>query len=180
MNKIIFTLLGIVGGIFSFILLFYSCSKDDSLALEGSSNGSVSAVTNNGGVSVVSYSDRIPKAYMISESDLPNLMVAKTYSEKLGGYLVVEGAVDKQTNQAKILSIDVVKSSNQTNGSNAFLEKDCSRSKSAQECMRCCTDKPTEAGVLLCTGYCIIDFITGTGGGKRIKIEDAITRVREN
>lgn len=134
------------------VSLLYSCNDTEE-----------KIVTEDKESNVIDYSDKIPDHMLITKGDLPNLVSAHEYSEKLGGYIIVDGVVN-ENNEVRLLSVKLIKVNNYietkaASSSDSSSRSDCGEEESYRACARCCTDKPTTVGVMLCTGYCVVDSI---------------------
>ncbi|MEM7087101.1 MAG: hypothetical protein AAF489_13020 [Bacteroidota bacterium] len=100
------------------------------------------------------YSLEIPAAVKMSSSEAKNyeLITTSHYDTKLAGYVYVSGIIDANGN-VKFHSIYAPKRPVQSREGSGCT------GGNYNACARSCTDRPTTAGVILCTSYCIIDCI---------------------
>lgn len=100
------------------------------------------------------FSLEIPAAVKMSPSETKNyeIITVNHYDTKLGGYVYISGIIDSNGN-AKLHSIYTPKRPMQLSGSSGCT------GGNYNACARSCTERPTTAGVILCTGYCVIDCI---------------------
>ncbi len=109
-------------------------------------------------LNVIDYSSRISKEQKGTTETNSEIVTASEYSENLGGTMIVTGYRDGL--EFKIISVSLVKSTNERISNAQSLQPaggggGCPNGY--RSCARGCNDKPTELGVILCIGYCLID-----------------------
>lgn len=105
----------------------------------------------------VDFSSRISKEHKLDVNDKHKLLTIKEFDREKGGTIIVVGYQEKDV--VKIASVKVqynsVESYNRGASSLAIAPDGCPGGYRA--CARGCNSSPTEFGVILCLGYCLID-----------------------
>lgn len=109
-------------------------------------------------LNVIDYSSNISKEKKGTTDTKSEIITASEYSENLGGTIIITGY--QEGLEFKIISVSLVKSTNKRISNAQSLQPSGGGNgcpDGYRACARGCNDKPTELGVILCIGYCIID-----------------------
>jgi len=105
----------------------------------------------------VDFSSRISTEHKLDSNNKHKLVTVKEYNKEKDGTLIIIGYQEKEV--IKIASVKMEYNSqesyNRGKSSLELLPNGCPEGYRA--CARGCNSNPTELGVLLCIGYCIID-----------------------
>lgn len=105
---------------------------------------------------VIDFSRKISQEQKGDKETKLEIFTASEFSEQYDGTLKLVYYIDREASMPlKILSV-TVSTNNERMAASLGLAANTDCPEGYTKCAKKCTDKPTTVGVILCTGYCII------------------------